>query len=150
MNLVIEADEVAVQSDFHFTSTTDGNGAICVFVRVTAGTNPGSQDSYCAIIDVNDGGAVHPSLYRTNGGSWTSLVSDATYPKPGLDKWHTVRFAARDNFLTLFIDGHKVLSYEDTSGSAITAAGDVSIKTMNGDAYIDNYFAIKCGFGGEY
>ena len=149
MNLGIDANSVATQADFCFTDTADSNGAICAFVRVTAGTNPGSQDSYCAIIDVNDGGSVHSALYRTNGGTWTSLVSGDSYPKPGLDEWHTIRFAARDNFLTLFIDGHNVFSYEDTSGSSITAAGDVSIKTMDGDAYIDNYFAITCGFGGD-
>lgn len=149
MNQSINASEAAVQADFNFSNTIWSYGTMYAFLRVTPGTDPGSQDSYCGIININDDGYAFSSIYRTNGGIWYRLVDSNidNYTLPDLNEWHTIKLSARNNRIVLFFDGSPVSSYTDSSALAITAPGDVSVQSAYGNAAIDNFFTIKCGSG---
>ena len=75
-------------------------------------------------------------IQRKQCGAYTELVIDNQWGSPSLNTWHTIRFTAVGDVLSLYLDGKLAVTATDDTWASGTAG--IRVDAMDG-AYIDDW-----------
>lgn len=128
-DLPLKWTDQAVEYRFYYSAQvgTNGNPGFKAFARYRT-----EDDLYVASWRT-DG---YAQIQRKQCGAYTELVIDPSFGAPSPNAWHTIRFSAAGDTLSLELDGKLAVSTTDRAFSWGTAG--IRIDAMDG-AYVDDW-----------